>query len=70
MVRGAGFRQGQADGRVRQAPLGDWEAAKAEWAAHWKTKTRDEWAALLGGVQAARVGVGGRLFGGGNDLAR
>ena len=52
MVRVSGFREGQDDSRFVQAPMPEWEASKAEWAAHWKTKTRDEWAALLGSTDA------------------
>jgi alpha-methylacyl-CoA racemase len=52
LVRVSGFREGQDDSRYLQAAPADWPAAKAEWAAHWLTKTRDEWAGLLGGTDA------------------
>ena len=49
MVEVSGFRPGRDD-RFVQGP--DWAAEKVEWAAHWKTRTRDEWAELLGGTDA------------------
>ena len=52
LVRLSGFREGQDDSRFRQPPYADWPALKAEWAAHWRTRTRDEWAALLGNSDA------------------
>lgn len=52
LVRVSGFREGTDDSRFLQGPMSDWAADKAEWATHWKTKTRDEWAALLGGTDA------------------
>jgi alpha-methylacyl-CoA racemase len=47
MVRVSGFREGGDDSRFLQGPMSDWAVDKAEWARHWKTRTRDEWAALL-----------------------
>ncbi|MGB8651140.1 MAG: CaiB/BaiF CoA-transferase family protein [Mycobacteriales bacterium] len=52
LVRVSGFREGQDDSRFRQGPPSEWAAEKKEWAAHWRTRTRDEWAALLGGTDA------------------
>ena len=52
LVRVSGFRDGQDDSRFHQAGQDEWPAMKKEWAAHWLTRTRDEWAALLGGTDA------------------
>ncbi len=46
LVRLSGFRADRED-RFVQGPPSDWAAEKAEWAAHWRTRTRDEWAAVL-----------------------
>ena len=48
----SGFRKGADDTRFLQVPQAQWPACKAEWAAHWKTRSRDEWAALLGDTDA------------------
>ena len=48
LVRRTGFRSGQ----VEQPAPPQWEADKAEWAALFATKTRDEWAELLAGSDA------------------
>jgi alpha-methylacyl-CoA racemase len=52
LVRRTGFREGQDDSRLLQVPQDEWPAMKKEWAAHWLTRTRDEWADLLGGTDA------------------
>jgi alpha-methylacyl-CoA racemase len=52
LVRVSGFREGQDDSRFQQPGQDDWPALKKEWAAHWLTRTRDEWAELLGGTDA------------------
>lgn len=52
LVRVSGFREGSDDSRFSQPGQEDWPALKAEWAAHWRTRPRDEWAALLGGTDA------------------
>jgi alpha-methylacyl-CoA racemase len=52
LVRGSGFREGSDDSRFRQCGPEDYAAMKKEWAAHWRTKTRDAWAALLGDTDA------------------
>jgi len=52
LVRVSGFREGGDDSRLLQPPKSEWPALKAEWAAYWRTRTRDEWAALLGGTDA------------------
>jgi alpha-methylacyl-CoA racemase len=52
MVKVSGFREGADDTRYLQCAPADYPAVKAEWAAHWKTRPRDEWAALLGGTDA------------------
>jgi alpha-methylacyl-CoA racemase len=52
MVRVSGFREGSDDSRFLQGSVSDWASDKLEWAAHWRTKTRDEWAALLGSTDA------------------
>ena len=52
MVRVSGFREGTDDTRFLQGPQLSWAEEKAEWTAHWKTRPRDEWAALLGGTDA------------------
>jgi alpha-methylacyl-CoA racemase len=51
LVRLTGFREGEPD-RFQQVPPEQWPALKAQWAALWKTRSRDEWAALLGGTDA------------------
>ncbi|MCW2587385.1 MAG: L-carnitine dehydratase/bile acid-inducible protein [Frankiales bacterium] len=51
LVRLTGFREGEPD-RFQQVPPEQWPALKAQWAALWKTRPRDEWAALLGGTDA------------------
>jgi alpha-methylacyl-CoA racemase len=51
LVRLTGFREGEED-RFQQAAPEQWPASKAQWAALWRTRTRDEWAALLGGSDA------------------
>jgi alpha-methylacyl-CoA racemase len=52
LVRLTGFREGQDDSRFHQVPQDEWPAMKKEWAALWRTRTRDEWADLLGGTDA------------------
>jgi len=52
LVRLTGFREGQDDSRFLQVAQDQWPALKQEWAAHWRTRTRDEWAALLGSTDA------------------
>jgi alpha-methylacyl-CoA racemase len=52
LVRLTGFREGSDDSRFLQPPPDRWAADKAEWAALWRTKTRDEWAAILGDSDA------------------
>jgi alpha-methylacyl-CoA racemase len=52
LVRLTGFREGQEDSRFHQVPQDQWPAMKREWAALWRTRTRDAWAALLGGTDA------------------
>ena len=52
MVQVSGFREGQDDTRFLQGPQLSWAEEKAEWTTHWKTRPRDEWAALLGGTDA------------------
>jgi alpha-methylacyl-CoA racemase len=51
LVKLTGFREGQPDAHVQQGP-DQWPALKAEWAALWRTRDRDEWAALLGDTDA------------------
>ncbi|WP_433413170.1 CaiB/BaiF CoA transferase family protein [Microtetraspora malaysiensis] len=51
MVRITGFREGD-DNRFVQPSQDEWPAHKQEWAALWRTRTRDEWASLLGGTDA------------------
>ncbi|MCW2501051.1 MAG: L-carnitine dehydratase/bile acid-inducible protein [Frankiales bacterium] len=51
LVRLTGFREGEPD-RFQQVPPEQWPALKAQWAALWRTRPRDEWAALLGGTDA------------------
>ena len=46
-----GFREGRDD-RYAQPGPDQWAAMKPEWAALWLTRTRDEWAELLGGTDA------------------
>ena len=52
LVRVSGFREGQDDSRFVQPRQPQWPDSKAEWAAHWRTRPRDEWAALLGHTDA------------------
>ncbi|MCU0265757.1 MAG: CoA transferase [Actinomycetia bacterium] len=53
LVNRTGFRAGQDDAvRLAQGAPDDWPAAKEEWAALFRTRTRDEWAALLGETDA------------------
>jgi alpha-methylacyl-CoA racemase len=53
LVRVSGFREGQDDAsRFVQPPPEQWPGLKKEWAEHWLTKPRDEWAALLGHTDA------------------
>jgi alpha-methylacyl-CoA racemase len=52
LVRVSGFKGGEDDSRLLQVPQSDWPALKQEWAAHWRTRPRDEWAALLGSTDA------------------
>jgi alpha-methylacyl-CoA racemase len=51
LVTRTGFREGRDD-RFVQPPQEEWPALKKEWAALWLTRTRDEWAELLGGTDA------------------
>jgi alpha-methylacyl-CoA racemase len=51
LVRLTGFRENEAD-RFVQPGREQWPSLKAEWAALWLTRTRDEWAELLGGSDA------------------
>ena len=51
LVRLTGFRDGRED-RFAQPGPAEWPAMKQEWAALWRTRTRDEWAGLLGGTDA------------------
>jgi alpha-methylacyl-CoA racemase len=49
LVRRTGFRAGEPDDvRFVQSPPAQWAADKEQWAELFRTKTRDEWAALLG----------------------
>ena len=52
LVRVSGFGEGQDDSRFLQAPTDQWPALKQQWAAHWLTRPRDEWSALLGHTDA------------------
>ncbi len=52
LVRVSGFREGHDDSRFLQVPPDQWSALKQEWAAHWLTRARDEWTALLGHTDA------------------
>lgn len=52
LVTLTGFREGQDESRFLQVPQDQWPALKQEWAAHWRTRTRDGWAALLGHTDA------------------
>ena len=54
LVRRTGFRSDAADEATRfgQGSPATWAADKAEWAALFATKPRDEWAALLAGSDA------------------
>jgi alpha-methylacyl-CoA racemase len=46
-----GFRAGRED-RYEQPGQDQWPGMKQEWAEHWRTRPRDEWAQLLGGTDA------------------
>lgn len=53
LVTRTGFREGCADAvRFAQGGPEQWPAAKDEWVALFRTRTRDEWAALLGQTDA------------------
>jgi alpha-methylacyl-CoA racemase len=53
LVRLTGFRADvAAPGRFVADARADWPQAKDEWAAHFKTRRRDEWAALCAGSDA------------------
>lgn len=51
LVRLSGFREGAED-RFDQPSPEAWPALKAQWAAHWLTRDRDDWATLLGNSDA------------------
>jgi alpha-methylacyl-CoA racemase len=51
LVTLTGFREGD-EMRLFQPPPDQWAAHKVEWAALWRTRTRDEWAELLGDTDA------------------
>ncbi|HEV7656707.1 MAG TPA: CaiB/BaiF CoA-transferase family protein [Mycobacteriales bacterium] len=51
LVERTGFRAGRDD-RFRQPPPAEWAQHRAEWAALFRTRTRDEWAALVGDSDA------------------
>lgn len=51
LVELTGFREG-VDRRHLQVPASEWSSLRADWAALWLTRTRDEWAGLLGGTDA------------------
>jgi alpha-methylacyl-CoA racemase len=51
LVERTGFRAGR-DHRFRQPQPEEWEEHRTEWAALFRTRARDEWAALLGGTDA------------------
>jgi alpha-methylacyl-CoA racemase len=51
LVELTGFREG-VENRYLQVPKDQWPALRADWTALWLTRTRDEWAALLGGSDA------------------
>jgi alpha-methylacyl-CoA racemase len=53
LVRLTGFREDRPDAeRYAQPAPSDWPEHEAEWAALWRTRSRDEWAALLSGTDA------------------
>jgi alpha-methylacyl-CoA racemase len=52
LVRLTGFREGQDDSRFLQPRPDRWAADKEEWKALFRTKTRDEWTAILGDSDA------------------
>ena len=52
LVKVSGFREGSDDSRFAQCGPDEYAALKKEWAAHWRTRTRDEWTALLGDTDA------------------
>ncbi|GAB1823745.1 CaiB/BaiF CoA transferase family protein [Herbidospora sp. RD11066] len=51
LVRLTGFRRGRDDRFIQPSPAA-WPDHKKEWAALWLTRTRDEWAAMLGSTDA------------------
>lgn len=51
LVRLTGFREDEPD-RLGQPAPADWPAHRAQWAALWLTRSRDDWAALLGETDA------------------
>ncbi|MCW2544411.1 MAG: carnitine dehydratase [Frankiales bacterium] len=51
MVELTGFREG-VEGRLLQPPASEWAGLRADWTALWASRSRDEWAALLGGTDA------------------
>jgi alpha-methylacyl-CoA racemase len=51
LVTLTGFREGD-ETRLFQPGPDQWAAHKVEWAALWRTRTRDEWAELLGDTDA------------------
>ena len=51
LVERTGFRP-EDPLRLKQQPAAQWPALKQEWAALWSSRTRDEWADLLGGTDA------------------
>jgi alpha-methylacyl-CoA racemase len=53
LVERSGFRAGEDEARrFRQPAPPDWPADRVEWAALFRTRTRDEWAGLLAGSDA------------------
>jgi alpha-methylacyl-CoA racemase len=53
LVRRTGFRADAPDDvRFAQGPPSTWAEGKREWAAVFRTRTRDEWAELLAGTDA------------------
>ncbi len=53
LVRVTGFLEGAPDEvRYAQPPPADWPAHKAIWERLWRTRSRDEWTALLGHTDA------------------
>jgi alpha-methylacyl-CoA racemase len=53
LVRLTGFRSDLPDvQRLQQPSPHEWSESKAEWAALWRTRTRDEWADLLSSTDA------------------